>query len=55
MFFEEVLLMDGSDLIYSSIISNDQEGFNSDLYDFQFILLVNSTQTTHYYFFVELD
>ena len=64
--FEEVLLHDGSNMIYTSIIEENQDGYNNRAagdrtytYDFQMILPERGysgwSQSTPYYFFVELD
>ncbi|MCK5282008.1 MAG: hypothetical protein KAK00_01235 [Nanoarchaeota archaeon] len=57
--FEEVLLFDGSNLVYTTIIEDNKEGYrNGSTYDFQMILPEKGTagwaQSTPYYFFVEL-
>jgi hypothetical protein len=57
--FYEVLISDSaSNLVYTSIIDADQAGFDSNSYDFQMLVGENGhngdTQTTPYYFFMEL-
>ena len=61
--FEEVLLYDGlnatsGDVIYSTILEQDELGFDKGMYDFQMIVpekgLETWTGSTPYYFYVEL-
>ena len=56
--FYEVLLWDGSDMVYASLLENRTAGFDLGTYDFQIIVAENgSTQvgtSTPYYFYVEL-
>lgn len=57
--FEEVLLIDGSShAIYTTILEEDQAGYNGDLYDFQMIVPERGTPgwtgSTAYYLYVEL-
>ena len=54
-YFEEVLLTDGSDSVYTAILEDNQAGYDNNPYDFQ--LLVpddNDGTTTTYYFYIEL-
>lgn len=55
--FQEVTLHDGGNLVYASLINNDQTGFdNTTRYDFQAIIAENRTAQsgTMYYFYLEL-
>lgn len=56
--FYEVLLWDGSDIVYTSLLENRTAGFDLGTYDFQILVAENgSTQvgtSTSYYFYVEL-
>ena len=57
--FEEALLHDGSNLVYATIIEQDEAGYrNQTTYDFQMILpekgISGWSSATAYYFFVEL-
>jgi len=56
--FQEVLLSDGPNIIYASILENSTYGFNNQTYDFQMILPENALegqqQATAYYFYIEL-
>lgn len=55
--FAEVLLHDGSNLIYTTFIDDDITGFNYNSYDFQMIVAekgVASYPNTRYYFYMEL-
>lgn len=55
--FQEVLLSDNSNVVYASLLTNEQRGFdNSSNYDFQAIIAENKTSAvgTAYYFFLEL-
>ncbi len=55
--FQEVLLKDStSNLIYASLVDQDQAGFDNSLYDFQAIVGENEVSgiPTTYYFYVEL-
>lgn len=55
-YFQEVLLYDGSYLVYASLLENATQGFDNGKYDFQMILAEDDTTstTTAYYFYVEL-
>ncbi|MFH1649719.1 MAG: hypothetical protein ABIA93_04175 [Candidatus Woesearchaeota archaeon] len=56
--FQEVLLSDGSNLIYTTIIEADEMGYDpGQTYDFQAIVAENASSTAPdatYFFFVEL-
>jgi hypothetical protein len=55
--FQEVTLHDGANIIYTSIINNDQRGFdNASSFDFQAIVPENRSASvgTTYYFYLEL-
>jgi hypothetical protein len=57
-FFEEVLLYDGANMVYTSILEQDKPGFDNSTYDFQMIVPENGLSTWSssiaYYFYVEL-
>ncbi|MFC1648277.1 hypothetical protein ACFL1B_02350 [Nanoarchaeota archaeon] len=58
--FYQVLLADGgSNIVYSTLIDQDQTGFNGIAYDFELLVGENgnasSSSTTPYYFFIELN
>ncbi len=55
--FQEVVLHDGSTLVYASLINDNKVGFdNTTSYDFQAIVAENRTSSTGttYYFYIEL-
>ena len=56
--FQEVLLSDGSNLIYSSLIEDSAYGFDNSTYDFQMIVAESALEgdqpNTAYYFYLEL-
>jgi hypothetical protein len=56
--FQEILLTDGDDLIYTGLIEDAAFGYNEQRYDFQMILAENAAegeqQNEAYYFYVEL-
>jgi len=56
--FEEVLLHDTSDLIYATILEEDETGFDGTAYDFQMIVpeiaIDGWSGSTSYYLYVEL-
>ncbi|MFH1316011.1 MAG: hypothetical protein ABII01_00675 [Candidatus Woesearchaeota archaeon] len=57
--FEEVLLHDGTSMVYSTVIENDVKGYRpNETFDFQMIVpevgLNSWTSSTPYYFYVEL-
>jgi len=56
-FFPEVLFMDGSNLIYTTVIRQDTVGYlNTTTYDFQMIVADDPTAaSTTYYFFAEIS
>jgi len=56
--FQEVLLNDGVNLVYTTFIDDDTQGFNYKSYDFQMIVAENgiaSNPNTRYYFYLELQ
>jgi len=55
--FEEMVLYEaGGNLVYATILEEDQTGYNNENYDFQMIVPENesSTSNTIYYMYVEL-
>jgi hypothetical protein len=56
--FEEMVLHDGSNLVFASILEEDQTGYNGESYDFQMIVPENGsagfTSATPYYLYVEI-
>lgn len=55
--FQEIALHDGNNMVYASLINNDQTGFdNTTRFDFQAIVAENrsSSTGTPYYFYIEL-
>jgi hypothetical protein len=54
--FQEIVLSDGSNLVYTSILNNDKPGFSNATYDFQAIIPDNRSSATGaaYYFYLEL-
>ncbi|MBU0472260.1 MAG: hypothetical protein KKF65_06530 [Nanoarchaeota archaeon] len=55
--FQEILLDDGSNLIYSTVLEQDEEGYDiSKTFDFQMILAEDeyATTPTTYYFYAEI-
>ena len=53
--WDEVMLWDGADSVYSVIIGQDQTGFDSGTYDFELLIPTNKSQSvTQYYFYVEI-
>jgi hypothetical protein len=56
--FQEMVLQDGSNIIYSSMLENRTYGFNGQFYDFQMIVPENALpglqSSTAYYFYLEL-
>lgn len=53
--FQEILLSDGLNLVFVTLLENDQLGFDIGLYDFQIIVPDDPTETsTTYYFYAEL-
>jgi hypothetical protein len=56
--FQEVLLHDGLNMIYTTFIYDDAQGFDFNDYDFQMIVPENgvaSNPNTRYYFYMELQ
>jgi hypothetical protein len=56
--FKEILLTDNVSVVFTSILEQNQNAFNSNPADFEMIVGVNSTvqySTRTYYFFVELS
>jgi hypothetical protein len=57
-YFEEILLSDGNNLVYTSLIENSATGYNGKSYDFQMIVPDNANVTSEtseaYYFYIEL-
>ena len=56
--FEEMILHDGTNLIFSTIVENDVLGYNGENYDFQMIVpengTVGATGNVLYYIYMEL-
>ncbi|OGJ21273.1 hypothetical protein A3K73_05460 [Candidatus Pacearchaeota archaeon RBG_13_36_9] len=58
--YEEILLTDASDdaqIIFAALLENNENGFDSEKYDFEMLVLENGNvaATTAYYFYVELE
>ena len=57
-YFEEVLLHDGTYMVYTGLINQDKTGFDSAAHDFQMMVAEDGhngdTTVTQYYFYVEL-
>jgi hypothetical protein len=57
--FEEVILHDTSDIIYATILEEDETGYDGSAYDFQMLVpevaLETWTGSTAYYLYVELS
>lgn len=57
--FDEVLLTDGPNIIFASLINNDADGFDGIPHDFEMLVLEDGhgtdTTTTTYYFWAELE
>lgn len=57
--FTEVMLDDGSNLVYTALLTEDEDGFDSYTHDFEMLLaeygLGTDTSTTTYYFWVEIE
>lgn len=56
--YQEMLLSDGTSLIYSTFIDDNTQGFNFNRYDFQMIVAergVGGYANTRYYFYMELQ
>ena len=54
--YQEVLLQSGSNLVYTTLISNDETGYNGDDFDFQILVGEAESAPTPitYNFYVEL-
>ena len=57
--FEEVILHDTSDIIFATILEEDEPGYDGNDYDFQMLVPENAnstwTSSTAYYLYVELS
>mgnify|MGYP005662657115 FL=1 len=56
--FEEVILYDGTNLVYATILEDNLAGYDGSGYDFQMIIPQNATTgaaVTPYYIFVEIS
>jgi hypothetical protein len=57
--FEEVLLHDGTNTVFASLLENDLSGFDSASHDFEMLVLEDGhsgdISTTPYFFYVELE
>ena len=57
--FEEMVLYDGVNVLFATILENDETGFDNVAYDFQMIVpeigYVGFTGATAYYLYVQLD
>jgi hypothetical protein len=57
--FQEVLLHDGTNLVYASLVENDKSGYRTgNKYDFELLVAENATASSGsvtYYFFIELE
>ncbi|MBU0667265.1 MAG: hypothetical protein ABIC91_02615 [Nanoarchaeota archaeon] len=51
--WDQILLYEGSHLVYSTIINQDTSGFDGSNYDFELLVATNTTIQT-YYFYVEI-
>ncbi|MGB9748555.1 MAG: hypothetical protein ACP5OZ_02850 [Candidatus Woesearchaeota archaeon] len=55
--FQEIILSDGANLIFATLLENKSVGFNNQTYDFQMLLPESkllSAPNTAYYFYLEL-
>jgi len=56
--FDEVLLWDGSAIVFTALLEEDVNGFDNNPHDFQMLVAENGhsgdTDTTPYFFYVEL-
>jgi hypothetical protein len=56
--FEEVLLWDGANIVFTALLEKDVSGFDSNYHDFEMLVLENGhgtdTSPTAYYFYAEL-
>jgi len=57
--FEEVILHDETDIVYATILEEDEVGYDGGTYDFQMLVPENGLETwsgaTAYYLYVELN
>lgn len=57
--FEEVLLTDGTNTVFASLLEEDLTGFDGKSHDFQMLVLENGhagdSATTPYFFYIELE
>jgi hypothetical protein len=57
--FDEMILYDGTNTIYTTILESDQTGYSGQPYDFQILIPENGSSawdsSTAYYFYVELS
>lgn len=57
--FEEVLLNDGTNTVFTSLLEKDVSGFNGASHDFEMLVLEDGhdgdTSTTPYFFYIELE
>ena len=57
--FEEVILSDYTNIVFTTVLEQDQTGFDGNAYDFQMIVPENGNETftskTAYYLYVELS
>lgn len=57
--FEEVILHDGSNIIFTTVLEEDEKGYDSSNYDFQMIVPESGNESfvgsTAYYLYVELN
>ena len=53
--FQEILLSDGVNLVFTTLLEDSQQGFDLNNYDFQIIVPDDPSDTsTPYYFYAEL-
>ena len=57
--FEEVLLHDGTNAVFASLLEDDLSGFDSKSHDFEMLVLEDGhdgdSSTTPYFFYIELE
>lgn len=57
--FEEILLHDGSNTVFASLLENDMTGFDGASHDFEMLVLEDGhgedSSTTPYFFYIELE
>ena len=57
--FEEILLHDGLNTIFASLLENNMDGFDGASHDFEMLVLEDGhgtdTDTTPYFFYIELE